>query len=359
MEAIADGASREHRSRYLYPNGSEIVLGGLDKPGRITSTAWDIIFINEAIELREEAWDTLASRLSRPGRDPRFGFLIADTNPGDPSHWLKKRIEDGQTAFWDTGHKANPAMWTGRNWTPEGAAYLDRLRNLKGTRRKRYYDGLWAAGEGQWFGEFTDANVTERAKFDPMYPVHLAVDCGVHTGAVWCQIRLDRFSGETTITVFGDFYSFNKSAYDNARAILTKTVDLCGGRFDRGVCDPAGNAASPVGPTVIGEYRRAGLYLDQWPSYPGSVSDGLTLIDSFVSVDPPALLVHPSCTDLINAFANYKRAEQRGQFIDRPKDPQHPYEELMDALRGALQDKFPEGRRPEPALTRVPARSVF
>ena len=98
---LAQGTLRHVRRSYRYPNGSELVLRGLDTPTSVFSTAWDIIYVNEAIETTEDAWESLASRLNRPGRDPRFGFLIGDTNPGGPSHWLKLRGDRGVTTFWD------------------------------------------------------------------------------------------------------------------------------------------------------------------------------------------------------------------------------------------------------------------
>ena len=354
MESVSRGMRRTHRSSYSYPNGSEIVLGGMDSPTRITSTSWDLIFVNEAIELEEEAWEILGSRLNRPGRDPQWGFLVGDTNPGDPSHWLKKRCDDGRTALWNTSHEANPALHDGQNWTEAGEAYLARLSKLQGTRRRRYLEGVWSAGEGQWFETFGDGHKTEAAEFDPAYPVHLAVDSGVHTGAVWFQVRPG--PDGPTVTVFGDFYAFNLPAHEAARQIKERSIELCGGRFDRGVTDPAGKASSPIGPTVIGEYQRAGLRLDFWPSFPGSVVDGLALIESFVATSPPALTVHPRCRHMLDAFANYSRDKRGKQWIDRPKDPQHPHEEVMDSLRGGLMDKFPEGRRPAPALRTVSAR---
>jgi hypothetical protein len=354
MEGIASGATRKHRSSYLYPKGSEIVLGGMDNPTRIASTAWDLVYINESIELEEDGWDTIGSRLDRPGRDRRFGFLIADTNPGDPSHWLKKRCDNKRTALWDTIHEANPALHDGRDWTHDGRVYMARLDRLQGTRRKRLLQGIWSAGEGQWFETFSDAHQSDRAEFDPAYPVHLAVDSGVHTGAAWFQVRPG--PDGPTVTVFGDYYAFNLPANEAARQIKEKGVELCGGRFDRGVTDPAGKASSPIGPTVIGEYQRAGLGLDFWPSFPGSVVDGLALIESFVATSPPALTVHPRCRHMIDAFSNYSREKRAKQWIDRPKDPQHPHEELMDSLRGGLLDKFPQGRRPAPNLRTVSAR---
>jgi phage terminase large subunit len=351
MGGIAAGASRRNRAGYRYANGTELALGGLDKPGRIFSTSWDIVYINEAVELDEDAWLTVGSRLNRPGRPGCLGWLVGDTNPGDPSHWLKARCDRGETALWESLHESNPAMHDGRGWTEAGRLYLEQLDRLRGTLHKRLKLGLWAAGSGQWFDSFGEAHVTERADFDRSWPVHLAVDSGVHTGAVWFQVKGD--AGNESVNVFGDYYAFNRPAFDVAGEIIARTRGLCT-RSDRGTTDPAGGANNPVGPTVTGEYQRAGLKLEPWPVR--SVADGLALVNSFVAVDPPALTVHPRCRHLIEAFANYKRAKRSGQYVDRPEDEQHPYEDLLDPLRGGLQSRFPEGRRPAPKFRYVHQR---
>lgn len=365
MEAIAYGAGRRTRQAYDYPDsGSTIVLGGLDRPDKILSTAWDLVYVNECVEVAEEAWDALWGRLNRPGRPTWLGYLVGDTNPGDPSHYLKKRADAGDLGRWQVSHKANPAMWDGLDWTDAGRQYLAGLGKLKGTRRKRFLDGVWAAGEGQWFECFGDGHVSEAAERDPALPVHLAIDSGVHTGAVWFQVRGGH--DDARLNVFGEYYAFGLPAHEAALAIVAECDRLGLGRDARGrprvdrlTTDPAGKASTAVGPTVLGEYARAGLHPDPWPSFPGSVADGLGLVDSFVAVDPPALLVHPRCTRLVEAFANYRRAKRAGQFIDRPEDPQHPHEDMLDALRGGLMDRFPEGRKPAPKLRRHPARRIF
>jgi hypothetical protein len=355
MTYLAEGASRRNRASYCYPTGSEIVLGGLDKPGRIASTAWDVIYPAESIELEEEGFEILGSRLDRPGRPGALGWLLGDTNPGPASHWLKKRCDEGRTVLWETVHEANPRMWTGRDWTEAGRNYLLRLDRLRGTRRKRYKDGIWASGEGIWFDVFdTTTHVTELAEYNPRLPVHLAVDSGVNTAAVWFQIR---GTGEDTkVNVFLDFACVNVPAFDAAKAILKKGADFYGGRFHRGHQDPAGDANSPTGIIVTGEYHRAGLKLENWPSYPGSKSDGLALVESFVSIDPPMLTTHPRCTALIEGFSNYRREKRGGQYLDRPVERQHPFEDIVDAARGGLMAEFSDGRRPKPVFRRVPGR---
>lgn len=343
MEGIAAGVQRKARQNYVYPSGSEIVLGGLDEPDRILSTAWDVAFINEAIETTEDSWETLKSRMNRPGRRSRFGYLLGDTNPGHPEHWLKRRCDSGRTVLWDTRHEANPIMYDGRDWTLDGRQYLnDVLGKLTGTRKARLRDGIWAVGDGVWFDSFDPArHVRAEAEFDPALPAFLAVDPGVVTGAVLFQVRT--VDGLHFVNVFGDYLSEGLTAEANAKALRSQTDQLCPGRLANRYCDPAGGARNPIGPTVIAEYARAGLALQPWAKANPSVADSLALVEGLL--DPvggvPRLIVHPRCRHLISAFGNYQRAKRAGQWMDWPEDPQHPAEDLIDSLKGGLYARIP------------------
>lgn len=349
-EGLATGVQRRVRQSYRYPGGSEVVLGGLDNPSRILSTAWDVAFVNEGTEATQEAVETLGSRLARPGRDPRLGLLLLDCNPGSPTHWIKKKVDDDKLAMWETRHEANPRLHDGRGWTAEGRAYLAQLDRLTGTRRARLRDGLWAAGEGLWFDAFDPAiHVTADAEFDPALPVHMALDSGVYTGAVWFQVREvpDPIDGRPLpmVNVFGDFLSENWPAERNAQAVAERSVALCGGLPEYRCTDPAGNARNPIGPAVLTLYDRAGLRLNPWPK--AKVADGLALIEDLLGTveGVPRLTVHPRCRWTIGAFANYLRKRQGDQWMDEPEDPCHPWEDLMDSLRGGLYSRF-HGSRP-------------
>lgn len=152
---LAEGVQRKQRHSYKYPNGSEIVLAGLDRsPTKVRSSAWDIIYANEASELQEASYEEASSRLERPGRSSRFGWLISDTNPAWPTHWLKKRCDAGRAVLWTTLHKANPAMWTRQGWTPAGLRYLAKLDTLTGHRLQRLRYGRWVAAEGAVYDAF-------------------------------------------------------------------------------------------------------------------------------------------------------------------------------------------------------------
>src|SRR5262245_62179573 len=81
---VLAGAQRRLRQAYRYPNGSELITGGLDKASRVMSTEFDAVYVQEAIELSEGDWEALSSRL-RHGVLP-YQQLIACTNPDAPTH---------------------------------------------------------------------------------------------------------------------------------------------------------------------------------------------------------------------------------------------------------------------------------
>lgn len=215
---------------------------------------------------------------------------------------------------------------------------------------------------GIWFTAFDEsAHVKPTAEYDPRFPWHVAVDSGVHTGAVWFQTR-PRLSGRGhQINVFADYFAEGVSAESNARLIVAQCRELCGGIGPRSrvSTDPAGNARTAIGPTVRGEYERERLVgrngLEGWPG--GKKVDGLQLVEALLrSADGTiSLTIHPRCKRLITAFQCYARARRANQWMDYAEDPQHPHEDMIDPLCGGLKLEFPDGRAPAPNLRTVAA----
>ena len=121
---------------------------------------------------------------------------------------------------------------------------------------------------------------------------------------------------------------------------------LCGGRIDHVYLDPAATARSGVGPAARREFARVlgERITDCWPVH--RVLEGLDQVEILLGAPPrePDLWIHPRCRFLIDSFRTYRRAERHGEVLDVPADPQHPAEEAIDALRGAVRTVFPEGR---------------
>lgn len=143
---------------WRYPNGSLIAVGGMDKPTKVLSSEWDIIYCNEATELTENEWETLSTRL-RGGNVP-YQQMIADCNPDVDSHWLNLRANTDKMTRIVTRHEDNPLYWDAERgrYTKEGERYVKGvLDKLSGVRYLRYRRGVWAAREGLVYDMFDRA----------------------------------------------------------------------------------------------------------------------------------------------------------------------------------------------------------
>lgn len=142
------GGNAETPAQYRYGNGSAINIGGMDKPEKVMSSEYDIVYAQEATELTIDDWEAITTRL----RNGRISFqqLLADCNPGPPTHWLKQRADEGKTSLIITTHRDNPTLVdpvTGEE-TERGRAYLSKLERLTGHRKQRLLFGLWVAADG-------------------------------------------------------------------------------------------------------------------------------------------------------------------------------------------------------------------
>ncbi|SES68998.1 phage terminase large subunit [Nonomuraea wenchangensis] len=125
------GGSAQEAASYRYTNGSVIVVGGMDKATKIMSSEYDIAYVQEAIELTEDDWEAITTRL-RNGK-VSFQQLIADTNPSVPTHWLwlRARCDRGDTVVLDCRHEDNPVLFDDDGQpTPVGTDYIGKLGRL-------------------------------------------------------------------------------------------------------------------------------------------------------------------------------------------------------------------------------------
>ena len=218
---------RQTRKAYHYPNGSEIVIGGMDKPDRILSSDYDIIYFQEANEASLEDWETLFTRL-RNGRVP-YQQLIGDVNPGSPQHWIYKRAHEkvGDKPLLKmipTTHRDNPRWWNVEKgeWSVEGKAYLDKLSRLTGMRRKRFFEGIWAQAEGVIYEDWNaEIHIVPKFMPPPDWPRFWTIDFGSTNPFVlqfWAQ------DPDGRIYLYREIYRTHGLVEDHARHALR----LCG-----------------------------------------------------------------------------------------------------------------------------------
>lgn len=197
-----------------------------------------------------------------------------------------------------------------------------------------------AKAEGLWFTDFDeDKNVSVDAEFAPWLPMHIPTDPGVHSASVGFQVR-DSYQGHQIITVCWDYYKEGLFAEENARAALAVNEQYANGKKDKVSMDLNSTSRNAVGPNIQSEYEKVGLKsihgIESWPY--SRVTDSLAKLEALIKAadGKRRLLIHPRCKHTINALKSYRRKKFKGQWTDDPEDPQHPAEDLVDALRGGI-----------------------
>jgi len=211
------GHSGKEPARYRYSNGSEIWVAGLDKPGKIMSTEFDMIYVQEATEIHATAWQKLTTRLRRFTMPYRQ--IISDCNPDAPTHWLRQRCVAGTTVMLESRHRDNPLLYRDDGTrTAAGEDYLSRLDALTGVDRSRLRDGLWVAAEGVIWGSFDPArHVIDRFEIPLDWPRLWSVDFGLVHPFVWNAWAVN---GDGALFRYREIHMSGRLVEDHARQII-------------------------------------------------------------------------------------------------------------------------------------------
>lgn len=215
------GGSAQEPAAFRYANGSVIVVGGLDRPTRLLSTEYDLVFVDEAIEVTAEDLDTIVTRL----RNGRLSYqqLIMATNPGPPSHHLKQRADAGRCTMLYSTHEDNPRLYDGGQWTEYGLAYLARLDSLIGARYQRMRWGKWVAAEGLVYESWDPAvHLIDLADVPDGGTMWISVDFGFTNPTV---VQFWREDGDGRLYLTQELYRSGRLVEDHARDILAILKD--------------------------------------------------------------------------------------------------------------------------------------
>jgi len=223
------GGSSVEPPAYIFSNGARVLVGGMDKATKIMSSEYDLIFVQEAIELTQTDWEHLTTRL-RNGR-VSYQQIIADTNPDKPSHWLKVRCDQGRTRLIACHHEDNPRLvdQDTRQPTPEGAVYLARLDNLTGVRHKRLRLGQWVAAEGQIYDEWDPAiHVVDPRPLPKSWTRLWSVDFGYLHPFVLQRWAVDP---DGRMILYAEHYRTGQTIDQHAAQILSEVTDPATGQW--------------------------------------------------------------------------------------------------------------------------------
>lgn len=302
------GGSKLKPAGFQYPNGSELMIGGLDKADKVMSREYDLIYVNEMWEISEDDLEKLTTR-ARWGVMP-YQQVFGDTNPQGPGHHLYKRAQDGRAAMLFSVHQDNPALYDvdRGEWTEQGKAYMKLLDGLTGFRRDRLLKGLWSAAEGVVYPGFNrDTHVKEVDCTG--WGTMLGLDVGTRNPTALLTVR---YAGDR-IHIEREIYQRGMSS-DDITDIALKTYDET---------KPLALVIDPSAAGVIASLERQGVRVRR------AVNDVLPGIGRVMSVLND-LTVDPSCLELINEFESYRYPGGRRTSTDVPVKE---FDHALDALR--------------------------
>lgn len=213
------GGNKVRPAAFEYPNGSQMIVTGLDKPDKIKSWEFDLSYLNEATEMSVNDVEFVRSRL-RAGNTP-YHQLIMDVNPDAPTHWLNQRMNAGITTRLLSRHEDNPRYYDAvkHEWTEAGKDYIfNVLGGLTGVRLSRLRYGLWVAAEGTVYEESWDRarNVVDRYPIPRDWPRFLSIDFGFTNPFVCLWGALDP---DGRIVIYRQIYKTKTLVEDHARTI--------------------------------------------------------------------------------------------------------------------------------------------
>lgn len=224
------GGSSQEAAQYRFSNGSTVTIGGLDKPTRIMSSEYDIVYVQEATEITLEDLEFIKTRL----RNWRISFqqVVMDCNPAGDKHWLKLRADDGLTLLIESRHEDNPRLFNvDGTHTRQGAKYIGILDRLTGVRHKRLRLGLWVSAEGIVYEEFDPAYHVLPWEFDdegnrlPLpyeWPRYWVIDFGyVHPFV--CKWYAEGPDGE--LYMYREIYMSHRTVSEHAETIMTQVTE--------------------------------------------------------------------------------------------------------------------------------------
>jgi hypothetical protein len=340
---MSGGPDRGTRRVYPYANGSEIIVAGLtqsrvDQRAKVMSTEYDLIYVQEAIELSQDDWEKLTTRL-RNGRVP-YQQIIGDTNPDSPLHWIWSRGQGGKTDLLNSDHQDNPRLWDGDDWTAYGREYLARLNRLTGIMRSRYLEGQWvqASGliyDGVWSDGPADGNVTEAAEYIPNNgSIAWACDDGYSAGSAPETRGLDPITGHYVADAHPRVILFCQIrddgqivVFDESYACLKLSNTHIQEALQAGYPEPEFAAHGPGAAEIRGRFYEAGITPRQSTT---KVDESIKELRTALAPDANGwrrIIVHPRC--------KHFRAEM-GAYVYEPgtENPVKQFDHGPDSLRG-------------------------
>lgn len=325
--ALSGARHYPSKSRFEYGNGSMVVYLGLEDKKQLDRLksigrkgGVDIAFMEEATEFIEADYNAMTARM-RGTAAPWLQIILA-TNPGPPTHWIYRRLIQGEeAAVYYSGAKDN-------TYNPE--SYLKTLDRLTGVDYERLTLGKWVQASGLVYDVWLDApgsgqgNVTEEAEYTPGGgSIYWAVDDGYSAGTAVATKGLDRTTKTYVDNAHPRVFLLCQMRRDGILKVFAESyacLKLSDAHLDEVMALPYPRpkfaGVDKAAAELRGRIQMRGIAALKGGS---SIEEHIKETRGWVGADENEVrkvLVHPRCRHFRSEMASYRRDEDDGKPVD-------------------------------------------
>lgn len=298
-----------------FPNGSQIIMVGLDTEEKLLSlTNISTVWVEEAYEVEKSKVEQLNLRMRGTAANQQ---LILSWNPISKHSWLYEftvKNPPENSVFIHSTYKDNPFL------NPEYVQALDEMEFRNPEKYRVYGRGEWGVDSSglvikNWKSEAFDAMALAAAGLE-----HRA---GMDLGWIDKSAIIDTLydKANRTIYVFNEFYKSGCQPSELAAAI--KDMNLTKSKIKVDAAEPR----------TIQFFRNEGINAEGAAKGKDSVKAGLMFLQDNL------IVVHPKCQNFITELENfsYIKSKQTGEWTE---DTTHEWSHAIDACRYAYSDIY-------------------
>lgn len=298
-----------------FPNGSQIIMVGLDTEEKLLSlTNISTVWVEEAYEVEKSKVEQLNLRMRGTAANQQ---LILSWNPISKHSWLYDftvKNPPENSVFIHSTYKDNPFL------NPEYVQALDEMEIRNPEKYRVYGRGEWGVDSSglvikNWKTESFDAMALAAAGLE-----HRA---GMDLGWIDKSAIIDTLYDKAnhTIYVFNEFYKSGCQPSELAAAI--KDMNLAKSKIKVDAAEPR----------TIQFFRNEGINAEGAAKGKDSVKAGLMFLQDNL------IIVHPKCQNFITELENfsYIKSKQTGEWTE---DTTHEWSHAIDACRYAYSDIY-------------------
>lgn len=298
-----------------FPNGSQIIMVGLDTEEKLLSlTNISTVWVEEAYEVEKSKVEQLNLRMRGTAANQQ---IILSWNPISKHSWLYEftvKNPPENSVFIHSTYKDNPFL------NPEYVQALDEMEIRNPEKYRVYGRGEWGVDSSglvikNWKSEAFDAMALAAAGLE-----HRA---GMDLGWIDKSAIIDTLYDKAnhTIYVFNEFYKSGCQPSELAAAI--KDMNLAKSKIKVDAAEPR----------TIQFFRNEGINAEGAAKGKDSVKAGLMFLQDNL------IIVHPKCQNFITELENfsYIKSKQTGEWTE---DTTHEWSHAIDACRYAYSDIY-------------------